>query len=69
MAFDFSDLRGRITSKYKTQGAFAAAMGLKESALSARLNNGVAFKADEIKLAAQLLDIPDGEINKYFFTV
>lgn len=69
MAFDFSDLRGKITSKYKTQGAFAAAMGLSESALSERLNNGVAFRADEIKLAAKLLDIPDNEINKYFFTI
>lgn len=69
MAFDFSDLLGRIISRYKTQGAFAVAMGMGESALSARLNNGVAFKADEIKLAAQLLDIPDDEINKYFFRV
>ena len=69
MAFDFSDLRGLIISKYKTQGAFAAALGLGESALSARLTNLVPFKADEIKRAAALLDIPDAEINKYFFTV
>lgn len=69
MAFDFSDLRGRITARYKKQGAFAAAMGLSESALSERLNNGVAFRADEIKLAAKLLEIPDDEINKYFFKV
>lgn len=69
MAFDFNDLRGRIKSKYKTEGAFAAALGLSASALSARLTNGVPFKADEIKLAAALLDIPDAEINHYFFTL
>lgn len=69
MAFDFSDLRGRIIARYKTQAAFAAAMGLAESALSARLCNSIMFKADEIKRAAELLEIPDAEINHYFFKV
>ena len=69
MAFDYSNLRGLIVSKYKTQGAFAAALGWSESVLSARLTNLVPFKADEIKMVAALLDIPDSEINKYFFKV
>lgn len=69
MAFNFSELKGRIKAKYETQTAFATALGLSESALSARLNNIVPFRADEIKRAAKLLDIPDNEINKYFFTV
>lgn len=69
MPFDFSDLRGLIISKYKTQGAFAAALGWSESVLSARLTNLVPFKADEIKLVAAKLGIPDAEINKYFFKV
>lgn len=70
MAFNFSDLRGRIVAKYGTCRAFAAAAGFSESALSARLNNLVPFKPEEIKRISSpgLLDIPDQEIAHYFFT-
>lgn len=71
MAFDFSDLSGRIIARYETRGAFAAAAGFSESALSSRLNNKVPFKPEEIKkiCAPELLDIPDDEITRYFFKV
>jgi hypothetical protein len=71
MAFDYSKLSGRIVEKYGTRRAFAAAAGFSEPALSARLNNLVPFKADEIKkiCAPGLLDIPDQEVTDYFFKV
>lgn len=70
MAFDFSNLRGRIVARYGTCRAFAAAAGFSESALSARLTNVTPFKPEEIKRisAPGLLDIPDQEITHYFFT-
>lgn len=71
MAFDFRDLSGRIVSRFGTRRAFAAAAGFSESALSARLNNLVPFKPEEIKriCAPELLDIPDQEVTRYFFTL
>ena len=46
MAFDFSDLSGRIIARYGTRRAFAAAAGFSESALSARLNNQLPFRPE-----------------------
>lgn len=71
MAFNYSKLIGRITEKYGTRRAFASAIDMAESALSARLNNVTPFKADEIKkiCASDILDIPDEAISEYFFTL
>ena len=68
MEFDFSKLLGRIIEKFGTRSAFAAAMGLAESALSNRLSGKTHFDADEIYLASQLLDIEPQDISVYFFT-
>lgn len=68
MEFDFSKLQGIIIEKFGTRGAFAAAMGLAESALSNRLNGKIQFSADEIYRACQLLDIDPQDISVYFFT-
>lgn len=66
--FDFSLLRGRIIEKYGSCSALASAIKMPRDALSARLNNRVAFKPDEIFLicSADVLDIPDTEIGRYF---
>lgn len=68
--FDLSKLRGRIIEKYGTCSAFAAAVGLLESSLSARLNNQVAIDAEEIILWSRpdVLDIPPEEIHVFFLT-
>lgn len=66
--FDFSELRGRIISKYGNYALFAEAMGLSRAQLSDRLNNKVNFKPDDIVLACDLLGIPAEDIGKYFFT-
>lgn len=71
MNFDHSKLLGRITEKFGSQRALAAAIGWTESKLSARLNNTVQFDAEEIFIlcAPDVLDIPCEEIVAYFFTL
>ena len=71
MSFDHSKLLGRITEKFGSQRALAAAIGWTESKLSARLNNSVHFDSEEIMLlsAPDVLDIPCEEFQAYFFTV
>lgn len=66
--FDFSELRGRIKTKYGTEKAFAEAMGIGISGMSARLNGSVPFDATEMHRAKELLGIPDEEFVVYFFT-
>lgn len=69
MAFNYSELLGRITTKYGTQYNFAIAMGVSERTLSLKLNNKVSWKQPEISKACRLLDINDEEIPKYFFSL
>ena len=71
MQFDHSKLLGRITEKFGSQRALAAAIGWTESKLSARLNNTVHFDTEEMYLlsAPDVLDIPGEEIPAYFFAV
>lgn len=68
MAFDFNKLRGRIKECFGSEKAFAEAMGIAASNLSARLNGKIHWGADEIKAASDLLRIPDEEMVAYFFT-
>ena len=70
MLFDFSKLRGRIVEKFGTCAAFSAAVGIPESALSARLNNKVSIDAEEMMLWSQpdMLDIPLEKVYIYFLT-
>jgi hypothetical protein len=67
MAFDFNKLRGRIKECFGSEKAFAAAMGMSPSNLSARLNCKIHFGGEEIKQASVLLKITDEEIGAYFF--
>ena len=70
MLFDFSKLRGRIVTRFGTCDAFASAVGIPASALSARLNNKVSIDAEEMMRWSQpdLLDIPLEEVHVYFLT-
>ena len=67
MAFDFNKLRGRIKEYFGSEKAFAAAMKMSPSNLSARLNGKIHFGGEEIKQASVLLKISDEEIGTYFF--
>lgn len=68
MAFDFSRLRGRIVEKFGSCDRFAAAMGHSKVWMSSRLNNVVQWRAEEMREAAALLEIPAEEIPAYFLT-
>lgn len=68
MAFDFNKLRGRIKERFGSEKAFAEAMGMAPSNLSARLNGKIHWGMVEIRLACDLLKIPDDEVVAYFFT-
>lgn len=68
MAMDYRKLLGRITEKNGTQANFAKHMNLSERTISLKLNGKIPFKQDEIMRASEVLDIPNNEINAYFFT-
>ena len=66
--FDYSKLRGKIREIFRTQSAFAEAMGISSTSLSAKLNNNVEFTQKEIDKAVELLKIAKEDIPAYFFT-
>lgn len=65
----YAELRGQIRAKYKTQEAFAAAMGISVCALSIKLNGKAQWKAKDIQKACELLDIAPIQIPRYFFCI
>lgn len=67
-SFNYSKLKGRIREIFNTQSAFAKAIGMSATSLSAKLNNLVEFSQKEIDRAVKLLKISQEEIPIYFFT-
>lgn len=65
---NYAKLRGKIKECYKTQASFATALGIDESTLSAKLNNGSDWTRSEIETACTLLQIPITSVHDYFFT-
>ena len=65
MSYDM--LRGKIREVYKTETAFAAAMGMNPATMSAKLNNTAPWKREEIEKACELLGIPIEHVHLYFF--
>lgn len=63
----YANLRGAIRAKYGTQEAFAEAMGMRISTLSAKLNDRSEWTKSQIKRACNLLGIPIAEAHLYFF--
>lgn len=64
---DYSNLRGAIRAKFKTQEAFAKALHVSPCGLSNKLNGKTEWTAGEIHLACDLLDLSAEDIPKYFF--
>jgi hypothetical protein len=64
----YAKLRGRIREVFGTNEAFAEAMEMDSSSLSAKLNNKSPWKREEIEKACILLNIPIEEVYLYFFT-
>lgn len=69
MAFDYSKLDGKITEICKTRGNFAAAMGISEHTISAKMNGKIksGWTQSEIDKACQVLSIAHADIPSYFF--
>lgn len=64
----YGKLRGRILEIFGTNEAFAKALGIDPSSLSAKLNNKSPWKREEIEKACELLEIPIEDVHLYFFT-
>lgn len=64
---DYSDLRGRIRARYRTQALFAEALGISECSLSQKLNGHTEWTAGEIRKSCELLEIPENDLHLYFF--
>lgn len=67
MAYDYSKLRGKIREVFGRQEDFADALGISDSSLSAKLNNGSDWKRVEIERSCELLGIPLADAHLYFF--
>lgn len=68
MEFDYSELSGRITAKFKTKKRYAKAAKMPASSLSMKLNGKTPWTSTDIYTAQIKLEIPPEEIGKYFFT-
>lgn len=70
MAFDYSELRGRIIAKFGSIKAFAKAYGVSNVTMSNKLNGHVAISPDDIvKMSApELLNIQPCDYHTFFFT-
>lgn len=64
----YNKLRGRIREMFITQAAFAKAMGMANTTLSAKLNGKTDWTRAEIEVACRLLYISAEKIPSYFFT-
>lgn len=67
MAYNTTKLKARIIEMYGTQKAFAGAIGVEESTLSRYLKEGRDLRGSTLIKAVRALEIPDDEIDAYFF--
>ena len=67
MNYDYTNLKLRIKTKYTTFEKFADALEIGRSTLSLKLNNNAEWSQAEMSRAMKLLDIPETDIDKYFF--
>lgn len=63
----YSKLRGIIREKFRTQEAFAEAMEMRISLLSAKLNGRSEWTKSQMYRACELLGIDIAEVHLYFF--
>lgn len=63
----FSALRGLIREKFKTQKAFAKAIGRSVCSVNKKLQGHTEWTAKDIRETCEVLDIPPEKIPVYFF--
>lgn len=66
---NYSKLRGAIREKFGTQAAFAQAMPMHPTTLSAKLSGKTDWTRQEIETASTLLGLSYEEMPAYFFTL
>ena len=69
MNYDYCKLKGRIVEKFGTFSAFAAALGVHKSVISAKLSNERDITKADIYKWSELLEIEKSDIGTYFFTL
>lgn len=67
--YDYSVLLGKIKEKYRTQAAFAAALGISGVTLNQKLNNKSEWTQEEMFKGLVLLGSGLGQVEEYFFTL
>lgn len=68
MNYNYNKLKGKIKERFNTQEEFAKALGIGASTLNLKLNNKTEWSQDEMREALKLLNVSEGQIEKYFFT-
>ena len=66
--FDYSELEGRIITKFGSRKNFAKKFGTSTGNMSMLLNGKTKWTADKIYKAQQLLEIEPESVSAYFFT-
>lgn len=66
--FDYQLLLERMEQYRYSQSKLAKDMPISRTSMSQKINNHNAFTQWEIRRICALLDIPDEEVGRYFFT-
>lgn len=67
--FDYSDLIGKIITKFKSRKVFAEQMNMDYGSLTNKLNGKMYWSSTDIYKACCILNIDLSEVSKYFFTL
>ena len=65
--YDYSRIRGKIKEQFRTQEAFARALGISTASLSDKLNNKKEWTQTEMLKVTQLFKVAQNQIPVYFF--
>ena len=63
----YNKIEGKIIEKLGTREAFAKAMGLSQTTITAKLKGRIDWKRKEMQKACEILEIPISELIEYFF--
>lgn len=67
MAYKTDKLQSRIIERFGTQASFAEALGMDKTTLSKLISEGREWKGSKMMRAVELLEIPNDQIDEYFF--
>ena len=67
LTYDYSRLLGKMREQGYTQKELAKELGISECSVNFSLNNKRNFRQDEILKIVEVLGIPGGQLEDYFF--